>query len=146
MCSNVNCIELVLSYIPDFFSLFFLHSSFFSFFISFFLSFFFLSLFLSLFIFSFSFFRFRSLFLYSFLSFFLSASCSRCILSSQDWLSASARTVSLAGRPMEWVTPLGLPVVQPYHKMYQKSVSLPPIQCDIYVLAGLHVSVCTHST
>ncbi|CAI8019764.1 DNA-directed RNA polymerase, mitochondrial [Geodia barretti] len=24
---------------------------------------------------------------------------------------------------MEWVTPLGLPVVQPYHKMYQKSVS-----------------------
>ncbi|CAI8041868.1 DNA-directed RNA polymerase, mitochondrial, partial [Geodia barretti] len=41
----------------------------------------------------------------------------------QDWLSASARKVSLAQRPMEWVTPLGLPVVQPYHKMYQKSVS-----------------------
>ena len=132
-------------FFPSFVVFFFL-SFVLSFFISFFLSFFFLSLFLSLFIFSFSFFRFRSLFLYSFLSFFLSASCSRCILSSQDWLSASARTVSLAGRPMEWVTPLGLPVVQPYHKMYQKSVSLPPIQCDIYVLAGLHVSVCTHST
>ena len=45
-----------------------------------------------------------------------------CVWSIQDWLSASARKVSLAHRPMEWVTPLGLPVVQPYHKMYHKSV------------------------
>ena len=64
------------------------------------------------------------------------------ILSPQDWLSASARKVSLAGRPMEWVTPLGLPVVQPYHKMYQKSVSLPPIQCDIIISTTLFLYQC----
>ena len=41
----------------------------------------------------------------------------------QDWLASSARKVSLAGRPMEWLTPLGLPVVQPYHKASSKIVS-----------------------
>lgn len=40
----------------------------------------------------------------------------------QDWLASSARKVGLAGRPMEWLTPLGLPVVQPYHKVSAKSV------------------------
>ncbi|XP_064396312.1 DNA-directed RNA polymerase, mitochondrial-like isoform X2 [Halichondria panicea] len=38
----------------------------------------------------------------------------------QDWLASSARKVSLAGRPMEWITPLGLPIVQPYHKQVMK--------------------------
>ena len=41
----------------------------------------------------------------------------------QDWLASSARKVGLAGRPMEWLTPLGLPVVQPYHKPSSKVVS-----------------------
>ena len=41
---------------------------------------------------------------------------------TQDWLSISARKVALAKRPMEWVTPLGLPVVQPYHKPQKKEV------------------------
>lgn len=40
----------------------------------------------------------------------------------QDWLASSARKVSLAGKPMEWITPLGLPVVQPYHKQVTKQV------------------------
>ena len=44
----------------------------------------------------------------------------------QDWLASSGRKVSLAGRPMEWLTPLGLPVVQPYHKVSTKSVSVVP--------------------
>ena len=35
--------------------------------------------------------------------------------------------MSLAGRPMEWLTPLGLPVVQPYHKASAKSVSEPKL-------------------
>ena len=43
---------------------------------------------------------------------------------SQDWLASSARKVGLAGRPMEWLTPLGLPVVQPYHKPSSKVVSM----------------------
>ena len=44
---------------------------------------------------------------------------------TQDWLASSARKVGLAGRPMEWLTPLGLPVVQPYHKPSSKVVSTP---------------------
>lgn len=36
----------------------------------------------------------------------------------QDWLTMSAHTISnLCQRPVEWITPLGLPVLQPYHKM-----------------------------
>ena len=41
---------------------------------------------------------------------------------SQDWLAASGRKVALAGHPMEWLTPLGLPVVQPYHKKVREEV------------------------
>ena len=48
----------------------------------------------------------------------------------QDWLASSARKVGLAGRPMEWLTPLGLPVVQPYHKPSSKVVSTPKM-CEI---------------
>ncbi len=40
----------------------------------------------------------------------------------QDWLTSSARMIALAGYPVEWVTPLGMPVVQPYHKRVSKSV------------------------
>ncbi|MBN3303172.1 RPOM protein, partial [Amia calva] len=34
----------------------------------------------------------------------------------QDWLTESARLISKSGRSVEWVTPLGLPIVQPYHR------------------------------
>ncbi|XP_068175572.1 DNA-directed RNA polymerase, mitochondrial isoform X2 [Antennarius striatus] len=34
----------------------------------------------------------------------------------QDWLTDSARLISKCGHPVEWVTPLGLPIIQPYHR------------------------------
>lgn len=34
----------------------------------------------------------------------------------QDWLTESARLISKSGQPVEWVTPLGLPIIQPYHR------------------------------
>ena len=40
----------------------------------------------------------------------------------QDWLTESARLISKAGHTVEWVTPLGLPVVQPYHSASHKQV------------------------
>lgn len=38
----------------------------------------------------------------------------------QKWLSDTARTVALSGEPVTWITPLGLPIVQPYHKTTRK--------------------------
>ncbi|XP_076880297.1 DNA-directed RNA polymerase, mitochondrial [Brachyhypopomus gauderio] len=35
----------------------------------------------------------------------------------QDWLTESARLIAKSGSTVEWVTPLGLPIVQPYHRM-----------------------------
>ncbi|KAI8507836.1 hypothetical protein Bbelb_140760 [Branchiostoma belcheri] len=40
----------------------------------------------------------------------------------QDWLTESARLISHVGSAVQWVTPLGLPVVQPYHKVKNKLV------------------------
>ncbi|XP_056112408.1 DNA-directed RNA polymerase, mitochondrial [Rhinichthys klamathensis goyatoka] len=34
----------------------------------------------------------------------------------QEWLTESARLIARSGRTVEWVTPLGLPIVQPYHR------------------------------
>ncbi|XP_073700227.1 DNA-directed RNA polymerase, mitochondrial [Garra rufa] len=34
----------------------------------------------------------------------------------QEWLTESARLIAKSGRTVEWVTPLGLPIVQPYHR------------------------------
>lgn len=34
----------------------------------------------------------------------------------QIWLTESARLIAKSGRTVEWVTPLGLPIVQPYHR------------------------------
>ncbi|KAG9266660.1 DNA-directed RNA polymerase, mitochondrial [Astyanax mexicanus] len=34
----------------------------------------------------------------------------------QNWLTESARLISKSGSTVEWVTPLGLPIVQPYHR------------------------------
>nr|XP_057929903.1 DNA-directed RNA polymerase, mitochondrial isoform X2 [Doryrhamphus excisus] len=34
----------------------------------------------------------------------------------QDWLTESARLISKTGHTVQWVTPLGLPIIQPYHR------------------------------
>ncbi|XP_068447589.1 DNA-directed RNA polymerase, mitochondrial isoform X2 [Clinocottus analis] len=34
----------------------------------------------------------------------------------QDWLTESAKLISKSGHTVEWVTPLGLPIIQPYHR------------------------------
>ncbi|KAL0611685.1 DNA-directed RNA polymerase, mitochondrial [Plecturocebus cupreus] len=34
----------------------------------------------------------------------------------QHWLTESARLISHMGSAVEWVTPLGIPIIQPYHK------------------------------
>uniref|UniRef100_A0A8C7F9C1 DNA-directed RNA polymerase n=1 Tax=Oncorhynchus kisutch TaxID=8019 RepID=A0A8C7F9C1_ONCKI len=34
----------------------------------------------------------------------------------QDWLTESARLIAKSGNTVEWVTPLGLPIIQPYHR------------------------------
>ncbi|KAG7327569.1 hypothetical protein KOW79_009175 [Hemibagrus wyckioides] len=34
----------------------------------------------------------------------------------QDWLTESARLIAKSGSTVQWVTPLGLPIVQPYHR------------------------------
>nr|XP_048686682.1 DNA-directed RNA polymerase, mitochondrial isoform X4 [Caretta caretta] len=34
----------------------------------------------------------------------------------QIWLTESARLIAKSGNTVEWVTPLGLPIVQPYHR------------------------------
>ncbi|CAN0462155.1 unnamed protein product, partial [Hapterophycus canaliculatus] len=35
---------------------------------------------------------------------------------TMDWLKAVAQLVSKEGQPMSWITPLGLPVLQPYRR------------------------------
>lgn len=45
----------------------------------------------------------------------------------QDWLTESARLISKSGHTVEWVTPLGLPVIQPYHRTRNQVVSLKSI-------------------
>lgn len=54
----------------------------------------------------------------------------------QDWFTECARLVcTVRGQNMEWITPLGLPVVQPYSKIHRttgnKSLS-PLFSPDIY--------------
>uniref|UniRef100_A0A8C8RP83 DNA-directed RNA polymerase n=1 Tax=Pelusios castaneus TaxID=367368 RepID=A0A8C8RP83_9SAUR len=34
----------------------------------------------------------------------------------QSWLTESAHLIAKSGKTVEWVTPLGLPIVQPYHR------------------------------
>lgn len=33
----------------------------------------------------------------------------------QRWLAESARLIARTGSAVEWVTPLGIPIIQPYH-------------------------------
>uniref|UniRef100_A0A8C9AJ18 DNA-directed RNA polymerase n=1 Tax=Prolemur simus TaxID=1328070 RepID=A0A8C9AJ18_PROSS len=44
----------------------------------------------------------------------------------QHWLTESARLISQAGSAVEWVTPLGIPVIQPYHQEAKFMVCGPP--------------------
>ncbi|KAI4885324.1 hypothetical protein NFI96_024392 [Prochilodus magdalenae] len=44
----------------------------------------------------------------------------------QDWLTESARLIAKSGSTVEWVTPLGLPIVQPYHRTRNHVVSFNP--------------------
>ncbi|NWU84746.1 RPOM protein, partial [Onychorhynchus coronatus] len=41
----------------------------------------------------------------------------------QHWLTESAKLISQSGRTVEWVTPLGLPIVQPYYRFKSTVVS-----------------------
>uniref|UniRef100_A0A673XMW5 DNA-directed RNA polymerase n=1 Tax=Salmo trutta TaxID=8032 RepID=A0A673XMW5_SALTR len=42
----------------------------------------------------------------------------------QDWLTESARLIAKSGNTVEWVTPLGLPIIQPYHRTRTQMVRL----------------------
>jgi DNA-directed RNA polymerase len=46
----------------------------------------------------------------------------------QDWLTTSARMIALAGHPVQWITPLGMPVVQPYHRPISKQIRMRRLQ------------------
>ncbi|XP_063770549.1 DNA-directed RNA polymerase, mitochondrial isoform X2 [Pseudophryne corroboree] len=35
----------------------------------------------------------------------------------QHWLTETARMISKSGNTVEWITPLGLPIIQPYHRL-----------------------------
>lgn len=43
----------------------------------------------------------------------------------QDWLTDSAAEIARSGEPVRWRTPLGLPVVQPYHRPHMHFVQTP---------------------
>lgn len=40
----------------------------------------------------------------------------------QEWFLDSSGRIARAGQPVQWITPLGMPVVQPYHKTMHKEV------------------------
>lgn len=40
-----------------------------------------------------------------------------------DWLKAVSQLVAKEGQPMSWITPLGLPVLQPYRRTDQFQVT-----------------------
>ncbi|KAL3047593.1 hypothetical protein OYC64_021729 [Pagothenia borchgrevinki] len=54
----------------------------------------------------------------------------------QEWLAESAKLISKAGHSVQWVTPLGLPVIQPYHLIRRQLLTNPlqninlQIKCD----------------
>ncbi|NXP91660.1 RPOM protein, partial [Passerina amoena] len=43
----------------------------------------------------------------------------------QNWLTESAKLIAQSGRTVEWVTPLGLPIIQPYYRS-RSTVVTPP--------------------
>lgn len=42
----------------------------------------------------------------------------------KNWLTESAKLIAQSGRTVEWVTPLGLPIVQPYYRTRSTVVSI----------------------
>jgi len=40
----------------------------------------------------------------------------------KDWFSKCAKVVAHSGDPVKWITPLGLPCVQPYKRATKKDV------------------------
>uniref|UniRef100_A0A8C0HM39 DNA-directed RNA polymerase n=1 Tax=Buteo japonicus TaxID=224669 RepID=A0A8C0HM39_9AVES len=42
----------------------------------------------------------------------------------QNWLTESAKLIAQSGQTVEWVTPLGLPIVQPYYRSKSTVVSI----------------------
>lgn len=44
--------------------------------------------------------------------------------SVKNWLTESAKLIAQSGRTVEWVTPLGLPIVQPYYRSRPTVVSI----------------------
>lgn len=44
----------------------------------------------------------------------------------QRWLTESARLIARSGLAVEWVTPLGIPIIQPYHHDSKVSVCMAP--------------------
>lgn len=42
----------------------------------------------------------------------------------KNWLTESAKLIAQSGRTVEWVTPLGLPIVQPYYRSRTTVVSI----------------------
>uniref|UniRef100_A0A8C5UEJ0 DNA-directed RNA polymerase n=1 Tax=Malurus cyaneus samueli TaxID=2593467 RepID=A0A8C5UEJ0_9PASS len=47
----------------------------------------------------------------------------------QSWLTESAKLIAQSGRTVEWVTPLGLPIIQPYYR------SRPTLNCGMQNLS-----------
>ena len=43
----------------------------------------------------------------------------------QDWLATAARQISQTGNCVDWVTPVNLPVLQPYYKKTKNIISTP---------------------
>ncbi|NXE95282.1 RPOM protein, partial [Menura novaehollandiae] len=46
----------------------------------------------------------------------------------QNWLTESAKLIAQSGRTVEWVTPLGLPIIQPYYRSRSTVVS---VWCEV---------------
>lgn len=47
-----------------------------------------------------------------------------CFRLLKNWLTESAKLIAQSGQTVEWVTPLGLPIVQPYYRSKSTVVSI----------------------
>lgn len=56
----------------------------------------------------------------------------------QDWFTDCAQVITtINGKNMEWVTPLGLPVIQPYSKVLPTRNKFTDIATDLLLLVSL---------
>lgn len=54
----------------------------------------------------------------------------------QDWFTECARDISqIRAEPVQWITPLGLPIIQPYHKLIKRT-SVPNWKSDKLLYAS----------